>query len=51
MILGINLGQDTRIDRDVSNALFLHTHTGWKPEDLGYPPSDFILIDLMRLFR
>jgi hypothetical protein len=31
--------------------LFLKQHPGWKPEDLGYPPRDFILIDLMRLWR
>jgi hypothetical protein len=38
-------------DRDVLDAYFLHTHPGWKPEDLGYPPGDFILIDLMRMLN
>ena len=51
MIFRINSGQDTPIDRDVSDAMFLKKHPGWKPEDLGYPPRDHILIDLMRLIR
>ncbi len=36
------------MDRDTSDALFLKRNPGWKPEDLGYPPRDYILIDLMR---
>ena len=35
-------------DRVIHDAVFLHRHPGWKPEDLGYPPRDFILVDLMR---
>lgn len=48
MIFSINKGQDTRVDRDVSDAVFLKRHPGWKPEDLGYPARDYILVDLMR---
>jgi hypothetical protein len=40
----------TTADRDLQDAMFLHKNTGWKPEDLGYPPRDYILIDLMRAF-
>jgi hypothetical protein len=35
-------------DRDVNDAFFLKNNPGWKPEDLGYPPGDYILIDLLR---
>lgn len=49
MIVSINSGTATKIDRDVADALFLKKNPGWKPEDLGYPPRDYILIDLMRL--
>lgn len=35
-------------DRDIQDAYFLRENPGWKPEDLGYPPRDYILIDLMR---
>ncbi len=38
----------TTTDRDLIDAMFLHNNNGWKPEDLGYPPRDYILIDLMR---
>ena len=48
MIAGINRGAATRIDDDVRDAIFLKRNPGWRPEDLGYPPRDFILIDLMR---
>ena len=41
----------TTDDRDLIDALFLHKHPGWKPEDLGYPPRDYILVDLMRHFE
>ena len=37
-------------DRDLEIAYFLHKHPGWKPEDLGYPPGDYILFDLMQVF-
>lgn len=40
----------TTDDRDLIDAMFLHKHPGWKPEDLGYPKGDKILIDLMREF-
>ncbi len=43
-------GTVTFADRDLSDAMFLHHNSGWKPEDLGYPPRDYILIDLMRQF-
>ena len=36
-------------DPTLSDAIFLHQHDGWKPDDLGYPRADAILIDLMRL--
>lgn len=49
MIVSINAGTQARIDRDVSDALFLKRNPGWKPEDLGYPARDYILIDLMRM--
>lgn len=48
MITGINRKAVTKIDRDVNDALFLRRNPGWKPEDLGYPPGDYILLDLMR---
>lgn len=48
MISDINRGRPARIDRDVRDALFLKENPGWKPEDLGYPAQDYILIDLMR---
>lgn len=38
-------------DRDVIDAAFLKHNPGWKPEDLGYPARDYILIDLMRLIH
>ncbi len=38
----------TTTDRELIDAMFLHKNNGWKPEDLGYPPRDYILIDLMR---
>lgn len=50
MIAKINAGMTVKIDREVSDALFLRRNPGWKPEDLGYPPRDYILIDLMRQF-
>ncbi len=49
MIASVNRGVTTRVDREVSDALFLKRNPGWKPEDLGYPPRDYILIDLMRM--
>lgn len=44
-------GALTTDDPNIVDALFLHRHAGWKPEDLGYPPRDYILIDLMRYFE
>lgn len=41
-------GTITTNDQDVIDALFLRRNPGWRPEDLGYPPRDAILIDLMR---
>jgi hypothetical protein len=35
-------------DEDLIAAIFLFNHSGWKPDDLGFPAGDFILIDLMR---
>lgn len=49
MIVSVNAGQQTKLDRDVSAAIFLKKNPGWKPEDLGYPPADYILIDMMWL--
>jgi hypothetical protein len=49
MIAGINKGLATRVDQEVSDALFLRRNAGWKPEDLGYPAGDYVLIDLMRM--
>jgi len=46
---GLTLGQISTADPDLKDALFLKSNPGWKPEDLGYPPRDYILIDLMRL--
>lgn len=48
MVKDINAGLATRVDRDVRDAIFLRRNPGWKPEDLGYPKGDVILIDLMR---
>jgi len=48
MIRDVNRGATVRIDKTVADALFLKKNPGWKPEDLGYPPRDYILIDLMR---
>ncbi len=41
-------GATVAMDADTRDALFLKRNSGWKPEDLGYPPRDYILIDLMR---
>jgi len=49
MISSLNKGLATRVDRDVKDAVFLRRNPGWKPQDLGYPPGDYILIDLMRM--
>jgi hypothetical protein len=35
-------------DDDLTACLFLYNHDGWKPDDLGYPVGDLIIIDLMR---
>jgi hypothetical protein len=37
------------VDEDLQNALFISRHPGFLPEHFGYPPGDFILIDLIRL--
>lgn len=49
MIASINAKQATRIDAEVADALFLRRNPAFRPEDLGYPPRDFIILDLMRL--
>lgn len=49
MISIYNLGKGASVDRDVRDAIFLRRNPGWKPQDLGYPPGDYILLDLMRL--
>jgi len=49
MIAKLNAGQDTRVDSDVRDAIFLRKNPAFKPEDLGYPAGDFIILDLMRL--
>lgn len=51
MIRDLNAGLATRVDRDVSDAIFLRRNPGWKPEDLGYPAGDAILVALMREIR
>jgi len=51
MIADYNKGLRVKVDDDVSTAIFLRRNPGWKPEDLGYPPGDFILIDLMRMIN
>jgi hypothetical protein len=47
MIASVNAGIATRVDREVRDAIFLRKNPGFKPEDLGYPKGDYILIDLM----
>jgi hypothetical protein len=37
------------VDEDLQNALFISRHPGFLPEHFGYPPGDYILIDLIRL--
>lgn len=49
--MGNKLGEITTNDRAVSDALFLHKHSAFRPEDLGYPPRDKVIIDLMRQFE
>ena len=36
-------------DRDLEAAIFLWQHPQFKPEDLGYPRGDYILLDLIKL--
>ena len=42
-------GTSVRADRDLADAIFLSKHPNFKPEDMGYPAGDYILIDLLRL--
>lgn len=46
-----SLGKISTSDQTLKDAIFLHSNAGWKPEDLGYPPGDAILVDLMRLMQ
>lgn len=46
MIALINANQATKIDQAVHDALFLRRNPQYRPEDLGYPPADYIILDL-----
>lgn len=48
MISRIKAGIETRVDQTLSDALFLKRNPAFRPEDLGYPPRDAILISLIR---